>query len=310
MKRFLIKAGLQILFVLGLLFIYNIYFSSVIRRVNTLPSEARILAMGSSHIECGVNDKLYPIFNNRASSAEGLYFSYHKLIDVVEENNRGKSNQIDALCLSYHFFTYKINKDNCFLATNSSYWIDKYLPIYRTPENLPTRFGLPIKNEYILLLKSYLPNMKYETTHLGHRGGFHSSSAVIKQDNKESKDRTIKQIVDDIENLECYISSTQVNLLQLIAEYTEMRGIQLFLVNTPLHSAYTSQVPDELKLFHSDLAQRLNDEFGVIYLDYHTMNLQDSCFRDLVHLNANGAKIFTPRLLEDVTINMQRLGKW
>ncbi len=132
MRLFFCKICLWVFVVFALLTIYNIYLDSVVRRINTLRPEVRVLAMGDSHIECGVNDRLYPIFCNRASSSETFYFNYQKLKSIVEQDKETRGQTIDVVCLSYNFSSCGEDRDSSLVSND--HWIVQYIPIYKTPD--------------------------------------------------------------------------------------------------------------------------------------------------------------------------------
>ncbi len=295
--------------------ICNILFIIKIREFDTLRPECRVVVLGHSHHGKGVNDELYPIFENRASDGEKYYFNYHKL----KRFTRNNKNNIEAITLTYSITNHsKIESEDYFIGNNKDSWINDYLPIYRDYRNLPNRFNLPVDgSEFHLMRRAYLSNYRFKPMYNRdmknrYKGYFNKVERTISEAPKDYLDNRFNFYeIDKAESdLNAYVSTIQLDILCKIAQFAKDNNLQLFLVNTPLHYKFRERIPANLAVYHNEIAQKLTKEYGAIYLDYHTMEMADSCFSDHNHLNINGANIFTPRLLEDVTINMQRLGKW
>lgn len=313
MKLFLINSAKFIALSLSIYCVpligYNILLEQRIEDINTLRSSTKILLFGDSHMHRSVNDIDHESLENRAYHSENFYINLHKLKGVIEcENN----DRVKAVCLSYNFFSLRSSRDSMFVKDSRDNWIDDYKPIYRSAKNLPYLYNLITDNNDIsILLRSYLStNIELIQRVLTSAPkdilpcykGYFAPSEECNTNDVNLLDAAILRHYGELErfDIDKYISQNQIDILKVTITYLIERDTQLFLVNAPQHEKYNNAVPYELKEFNTQLAQQLHEEYGAIYLDYHDMNLPDSCFLDFDHLNTRGANIFTPILLADI----------
>ncbi len=299
MKRLFIKIFQLVACVVIIIVVYgNIVWEK--RKIDTLRKDARILVLGDSHLECGLIDDNYPIFENRCYSGEPYILNYYKLRSIKKNND---TDHIDAICLVYSYISIAKYRDSIFVSNESKQYIDNYAPALVDYNNLPSKYGVPFNSQYILPIRARLPNLEHFSL-TSWKGGYrhHTVSNIDPSSDLLSKQIEHHQYKYCDSGLDNYISTIQINFLKHIASYSNDLNIPLFLVNTPQHRDYNNVVPETIKEFHSKLAQELSANYATIYLDYHDMELPDSCFRDYDHLNDNGANIFTPTLLKDITL--------
>ena len=297
----------------GVVGIFNLSISSEITRATTLKKESPILLIGDSHIECSVNDLPYEQLENRATSGEFYYFTYHRIKNLVTQAN-AENKKIRAIGVTFHVNSMHPEKDIFLLNDNiKSHYITTYTPIFRKRECHPHLYNIPITDSSLsLLLMSYLPQF-YDIKGLltvrkfrnmeNYSGGFRSTRVKPFTYNEAKLKRMMTQLYAEPSiksDSDSKFSTLQVNHLELIAQLAKNHHIPLVLINTPLHKDYNSHIPEKHKRQLLELADSLQRKFGAIYLDYHDMSLPDSHFRDYNHLNPTGAAVFTPILLKDL----------
>jgi len=85
-----------------------------------------------------------------------------------------------------------------------------------------------------------------------------------------------------------------VEYLKKIAVHCEERGVELILVNTPIHEAYSGAYPEETR---ASFLAVLDDVRGLcphlVFLDYEHFELPDEMFQNGHHLNKYGAEVFS-----------------
>ena len=100
---------------------------------------------------------------------------------------------------------------------------------------------------------------------------------------------------DDIFEEQEYLSENlfveadiEISYLFKIIELCKLNNIEIILVNTPIYKV--------LHDHQGHLFKTYNRYFSDIpFYDYSTMELSDSCFTDLVHLNKKGAIVFSEK---------------
>ncbi len=312
MKKFCIKLIGFWAIVAVLVVIQNIWFEYRITQINHIRSDARILVLGDSHLRHGVNDVLCPEFENRGSIGEPYIVSYYKERGIIDYMKEVNPSQIKAICLSYNFFSLSYKRDSMFVGSKLGYWIDNYTPVFRNINDLPTRYGVPVDNIYTLPIRTHLlsvDQLEDSLLYNLYRGAFYNPAGKRSMEDEVTTEEDTSNNIDDEDatygnlrefKVNKFISPIQQNILCEIIKYAKLQDLKIFLVNAPQSKRYNDKVPNSLKLFHRKFADELANEYGLVYLDYHNINLPDSCFGDESHLNIYGANYFTPALLKDI----------
>jgi len=267
--------------------------------INEIPKminkNSKILIVGDSHTQTSLNPSLMDETVNLSFSNESPMFSYYKAKYIIE---RVPSIKILVLGFSYNniadvqeklIVSTPVFLDNTFILMNEhgrreieekslnlySYYIAKYY------------FGIPLniyKNSYILM---NLPNFKskyFEKI----MGGY-----------KEMKSANIAK---QMEKMKTEIGKTDYSISPLLVEYTDKlaklcreKGIMMYIINTPIYSAFYERYSANLISSYDSIVQiLLNDNENLLHLDFRNFT-QDTClFYDGEHLNTDGAELFSP----------------
>ena len=94
------------------------------------------------------------------------------------------------------------------------------------------------------------------------------------------------------------LSKVSLHFLRAIERLCESKGVELVVINTPLHARYREAIPSEIKAGLRLEFERLDSAATV--LNYGALSLPDSLFLNGDHLNAYGAKEFTKRVIKDL----------
>ena len=232
----------------------------------SLPDASRkILILGDSHTECGINDSLFSNSFNFSESSESYLFCYAKLQMLTSGQKT-----FDTLLLSVNPRSlsagthipgvYKFNSTLCLLDWSTLQDYLDEMPLY-----MAGRLLRPFWQEPCL------------------EGGF-----LGLPDCKLAKDIASRQGKD---KNSCITYPLQLTYLQKIVRLCEEKNIRLYFVNVPMYNAG--------HYFNMDnFYQCIDTNFREIpFLDYGDMLFPDSCFMDAGHLNRRGAEIFS-RILE------------
>ena len=96
-------------------------------------------------------------------------------------------------------------------------------------------------------------------------------------------------------------SLIDIDYLDSIAIVCEKNGLQLILLNSPVHRNYNAKVPEVYLNTYKALVNRMERDYDhVKILDYSNLEIPDECFRDCDHLNADGALLLSSELSRDL----------
>jgi hypothetical protein len=126
---------------------------------------------------------------------------------------------------------------------------------------------------------------KWVRKHIGHF--LPLSYSKVKQD-------TASRVPYDKLSQKDTVSMMQLRYLRKISDYCKSRNKTLILINTPVFESrkYTSYIA-----FENNRKKYFNDE---LFLDYSQMQLPDSLFADVAHLNKKGAAVFSKYLSQNL----------
>ncbi|MFI3293540.1 MAG: hypothetical protein SNI70_08485 [Rikenellaceae bacterium] len=305
--RGVISFAIFIVIIYGvILFCFNFYLEKEIEKTNTIRSTTRVLAMGDSHLECGVNDITDDVFENRSRMSERYYQVYLKLKYILE--NSENKDKLKAICLTYNTFSLKKSQDSLYCGVSPNHhFVRNYSPMFRDYYNRPQLYHLPIDSKsycysYVSSYMVGITDIRDWILHGKVRNLFEFHGSFINEDKKHIKSFTKKE-KDSNWDSDVELSNIQKDHLKLIATLARTNNIQLVLVNAPCHKYYNLSVNPKLVAANTEFANQLNRDYGVIYLDFHNAFLHNKCFRDYEHLSVDGANIFTP-MLRDTLISL------
>lgn len=258
-----------------LLFSLLLIFWGVIihNRAEICKIDANILFLGNSRVQYGIDDRLIPRAFNAGLNADNYVFSYLKLKLLKKYNP-----QIDTLYLGYD----APSVYNYFEKTTN----DKFHPYFWDIldkddwlffiENDSDIFTSPLHWLKILYpLRSYISEVSFQNLGLG---GFSELYRDKLREDIELMKGNKKNGVKVQPNL------LQKKYLDKIVSFCHRENIELYFINMP---SYTKDTNEDL--WNNKL---LNYE-NIRYYDFECIELPDSCYGDITHLNYRGAKVFT-----------------
>jgi hypothetical protein len=230
---------------------------------------------------------------------ECYYYTYYKLKKILNNDNYLK---YILLGLSFHNFTG--NRDNRIYKTEEiknmylKYFLilenrEKLDLLIKNPNGLIKSITYIFKNAFIVFSKSN----KY--TNYPFWGSFSNN------ENTNLSDENIKAAInrhyyhnnsDLIQN----ISELQFKYFMKIVDLCTEKNIQLYLINAPLSNEYFSEIPETFINHYHNIVKKLKSNKNIKILDYHNYQLPKNCFRDADHLNSNGAKIFSEKIVSEI----------
>lgn len=283
MNKFLVKIFWFVLSVILVTTSVLLVNKIIIYKTNLfkLNHENNLLVLGDSHSRYALNDNIVPHLTNLSNNADSYFYSFIKL-KVLKESN----SQIDTLFLSF--------SDHNVLKSIENRWL-------LNEEHIKSRFSIyaPILglNDFKLILNKNnvlsnffsVYNFPVRIFNKGIRayGGY--------EDLKVQKLGKEIEIFRNsaIKKTKIEYALIEIEYLQKIENFCELNHIHLILLNTPTHKVKheTSLDLETFRIQHIPSAE---------YWDFSKIEMPDSCFGDLVHLNEEGAKLFSYFFLQRV----------
>ncbi len=290
MKKFRIKLVKFCIPIISLLIITIIFFFytkfKTKKRILEI-SKNECFIMGDSQVQRInphlIGHKTY----NFASSGEHFYFSYFKLLDIIEAGG-GKPKMV-ILGVSIHNFSpiYDRLFDLNYAEGKNS--LKRYLYFTRVFENYD-------------FISSYKQLLNYETflnVYNGQDwGGFYesnNSNPSIDLINKTFKMHFSKSKIEE------KYSQTQVNYLNKIDSLCMANNIELVLLSTPYHLKYKNQIDTGYFDFFTHEIEKIKHRK---HLNFLNDSIDSSYMSDANHLNVKGATFYSNQIQNQLRLSI------
>ena len=247
-----------------------------------IPGAKTILVMGDSRTGYGINDSLLDNAYNLSSEADAPIFSYEKLRKVLPLNPNIRTvvlsvseQNIQQGMINFDntsFINKKIRDYFQLMTTHELLYI-----FTKNPEQvLKSIIGLPKYTTPICI--KILRSKKKDIQTLGIGGYYNLYGFIdIKRDSVAASNK----------EGQFEISQSQLDYLHKIVALCKSYNVKIIFIRTPTHKLFSRK--NDATFFNV-----LNAQFGAVsFKDYSNMDLPDSCYFDLKHLNYYGAQIFT-----------------
>ncbi len=253
-----------------------------------LTNGENIVFLGNSHCEFGINDEIIPNTFNFGINAERSQFIYAKTKLLKKYNP-----QIDTLVICY---------DNILLFQNSnseftddimhSYYYDMYdwedvkqILKFGSFEYITSYFSYTfnIVKLYPLLRALYSDVSVRDLKNLG------GSQKLY----RDALDRAIIAQGDTVKRFSC--DSLSLYFMHKTIDYCEDNDIQVIFLYPPQHKAYKCDTITYKQVYQTNFSQ-------VPMFDCRTLQMPDSCFSDLTHLNYRGADLFSTYVRDSILL--------
>ena len=253
-----------------------------------LPNNEQIVFLGNSHIECSVNDTIVNNSYNFGRSAEHIEFIYSK-VKLLDKYNP----QIDTIIIGFDNVLV-LQPQNTTFANElySPYFYDTYdlediakIIYYASFKYIENHITHPF-NWYKLY--QFLPSFFSNNTNINNISNIGSFLYLYRD--KLQKDIALR---GNIKHNFGHANELCIHFLNKTIKYCNEKDLTLIFLFPPQHnkcfldSTYYKQVYKES---YSDIP----------FYDFKTLQLPDSCYGDLDHLNYKGAKVFSEYLEKEV----------
>lgn len=288
MKKFIIKSIIFCISAIITFIIFGLIICSNRDKTLKLPDNCTIALLGNSHIECAVNDTVLKNSFNFARSAERTEFIFSK-VKLLKKYNP----ELDTIVIGY---------DNvlCFQSADSAFSSELYSPYFYDTHNFSSISKILTNSSFkyinghiahpfdwfkLLQIGESIINSKINIKDMTNLGGYlYLERDKLKEDIKRKHNK--KNNNGDFDKLSVYF-------LDETLKFCHENNIIVIFLCPPQHK---KSVFDN-KFYREYYAQNYSN---FKFYDFKDMELPDSCFGDLDHLNYKGAKVFSEYLEKEV----------
>ena len=280
--RILVFSGVLVCSILIFLEILNLTRNETCR----LLDGENIVFLGNSHCEFGINDEVIPNSFNFGINAERPQFIYAKSKLLKKYNP-----QIDTVIICYDNMLLFHSSDYGFTDDiMHSYFYDMYdwediknICKYGSFDYITSYFA------YVFNVVKLSPILKslysdVDVRDMKHIGG---SQKLY----RDALDRAIMEQEAVAQKSSC--DSLGLYFINKTIKYCNENNIQVIFIYPPQHNKYICDTTTYMEVYQSCFSQ-------VPLYDCRTLELPDSCFSDLTHLNYRGADVFSAYIRDSI----------
>lgn len=258
-----------------------------------LPTTKTTLLIGDSHTADGINDSNISYLANLSYPADAYIHSYRKLDKIL-----GVNPQINTVIIGLGSHNIQKFMENEFIYKNgyTQEKIRNYFQIMKVED-----FTFLLRKTPDQVIKGFVSIPKIKST-VTNKILFSSTPATIYDlnigkynylkdviDIKRNKDGIQNRINNKIDLMAS--SQWQIDYLQKMVQLCQQKNLRILFIRMPEHTMYRK--PNE-KIFQSFLTTNYPK---IPFIDLRDLQLPDSCYLDMDHLNYNGATIATDTLI-------------
>lgn len=251
-------------------------------------SQYQCLLMGDSQIQRLRGDIISKSAKNIASSGEHYYFTYHKLLTILQNENR-KLNKI-ILGVSIHNFAPVYNRLFNIEFSEGKNSLKRYLYFIQifSDSNFLT--------DYTQLIKPSIVSSVFSSAEWG---GFKESNNS--NPSEEIIDKSFN-IHFSIKGNEEEFSYSQRKYLHKIDSLCSLNKIELIFVSTPYHQRYKDKIDAKYLNFFSETLKNFNHRY---HINFIADKVDPSIMSDANHLNKLGAKKYSGIIETNINARMR-----
>lgn len=289
MKKFILKSLFFLIVVVISFVVFWAILCSNRDKTLKLPDNCTIVFLGNSHMECAVNDTILKNSFNFGRSADKTEFIYSK-VKLLKKYNP----ELDTIVIGY---------DNvlCYQSADSAFNSVLYSPYFFDTHNLSTITNL-LKKSSFGYIESHI-SRPFDWFKLFQFG----KSFIDKGTN-----------VKDLSNLGGYVYLERDKLNEDIKRRGNIKinknrsfdELSVYFLDETLKFCQENNMiviflcpPQHKESFLDSISYRdyfMQNYNNIKFYDFKDMELPDSCFGDLDHLNYKGAKVFSEFLEKEI----------
>lgn len=244
-----------------------------------LPKKNKIIFMGASHVEAGINPDFIDDSQNIASSSERYMFTYLKLKELISVNP-----QIETVILQFAPTDVNIKADSKYFEKNEMlHFLPLYFPMFSSDE---WQIYLNHSNEVAInSMDVILKKLPFNIPTSVNSYGKYSPLVGNFDSNKEPYKLP-----------EWSINSNTINIkyLNKIIKLCNSNNIKVLFIYMPM---YNKNYFYDLDYYYETYYENFSK---IKLLDYSDLELPDSLRKDEHHLNKKGSDFFSIKLNNDL----------
>ena len=246
----------------------------------TIPANKTVLVVGDSHTACAVNDEILTNVFNFSKGGSGYFYTFLKVRKMLEDNP-----QITTLVIGYSYGNLEKSRDEWFKGEK---YITGNLNRHLFLLDFSDFYSIFISNPYHVLISTISERIAslYSDHSLNRWGKY---KYLEQNELEESKARLISN--DKTEKVE--YSEYQEKYLLKLYHLAMAKDINVILLNAPIHPMF-EESQEAYKGYYNLLAEHEMPNATII--NHSNMNIPESGFGDIRHLNFKGAEIYSEYL--------------
>ncbi|MCA0932982.1 hypothetical protein LCM02_11010 [Lutimonas saemankumensis] len=241
-----------------------------------LDSNITLLIVGDSHTKYAFNDEIMENSINLSQDADSYFYSLQKIRRIIQSND-----QINTILLSFSQHNIHECIEDRWLLNDKhlNNRLKIYLPFLKVDD-----YAFLAKNNFSKLLGAMFQQISFPVVFW--RNGIRMYGGYEKFPYKNKlKFEIEKQNKNGLrEEYRTFNESLiEKEYLQKIEEYCNQKGINLILVNPPIHSSLRDKQKSLYNFYERNFSQ-------IQFYDFSRIEFKEKYFGDLVHLNAEGSE--------------------
>lgn len=285
MKKFILKSFVFCFVAIIGFFVFWVIICSNRHKTLKLPNNENIVFLGNSHVQYGINDCIVKNSFNFARSAENMEYVYCKAKLLKQYNP-----QLDTIVIGFDntLLTHPFSKPGIY----SPYYYDTYtlsdinaLLKNSSFEYIQSHIAHPFDWIKLINIIATFVKSDVDAHNLEELGGYSFLYYDKLYESIKHQGEKSYEIPQSDDNSEYFLNE--------IVKFCTQNNITLIFIHTPMHKALNWD-KTFLKKFHTE------NYSNIKFYDFRDMELSDSCFGDLDHLNYKGAKVFSEYLEKEV----------
>ena len=262
-------------------FLFWMLICSTRDKLMKLPNNEQIVFLGNSHIECAINDTIVKNSFNFARSAEQIEFIYSK-VKLLDKYNP----QIDTIIIGF---------DNCLVLQpkNISFANEMYNPYFYDTYNFKDILCILYYAPFDYIINHFTHTFNWDKLYQFMSSYISENSNINNISNIGSflylyRDKLEKDIILRGNRKHNPISANKLCLyfLDQTIKYCDDNDLTLIFMCPPQHKKCFLDSVIYKQIYHENYS-------NIPFYDFRDLELPDSCFGDLDHLNYKGAKVFS-----------------
>lgn len=246
------------------------------------------IIVGDSHPAWAIDDAGIEGLQNISLNAEGYKYTYEKLRLLLQTQHG-----IKRIFLGFSYHNMSGYYDEYIVGPTFSNYVERYLPVLTLEDYIELFVRNPRHaSDFILRIfrKGFSTGLNKSCPLLGH----FSEVPMVQVFNHAAMERRIAEQYHAEGRLWAE-SSSNIGYLAKIVELSHDYGVDLVMLDTPLHPEYKKRIPTE----YVDLYRRFLREHRLRSFDFSDLKLTDENFLpDGDHVNYSGAVLVSRRFAE------------